>query len=57
MHSKMEISYHDYKNCNILSALLIYRVPLQYFRTNSLHYRGKMYQSCHPAGSIMVNPV
>ena len=37
--------------------MLIYHVPLQYFRTNNLHNRCKMCQPCHPVGSIMVNLV
>ena len=37
--------------------MLMYPVPLPYIRTNSLHNRGKMCQPCHPAGSIVVNPV
>ena len=58
MHFKREINYHDYEHYNILSAQKkIYHVPLQYFRTNSLHNRGKMCQPCHPAGSIMVNQI
>ena len=61
MHYKREINYryYDYENCYILlyTKMFNFYVPLQYYRTNSLHDRGKMCQPCHPAGSIMVNPV
>ena len=60
MHYKREINYHDYKNIVIFFQHRNVNLScvLQYFRTNSLHlYRGKMCQPCHPAGSIMVNPV
>ena len=59
MHYKKEINYHDYKNLlySFSTEMLIYYVPLQYNRKNSLHNRGKMCQPCHPAGSVMVNPV
>ena len=53
MHYKRESNYHDYEHFSIQFS--IHHVPLQYFRTNILHKRGKICQFFHPAGSIMVN--
>ena len=42
MHFKREINYYDYTNCYIVSTEMFnFYVPLQYFRTNSLHDREK----------------